>query len=311
MSAAALDDRLVALADRGTRLRSIAKPLAAGGLCVIPLASLFWCADPAGNGAFETYVAVPACLAAPLRAAGAGIVQVGPALLAIGLPTLFAWIVPLFLVVGRLVRPWWARLGLIVLSPIWVAPVVSLLSGEPPRHVDAARTGVLVERDGLLPVAKDGTGAQVAPFRIRPERFAPIPADAARFVLAQQAYIDAEPRRVGAELAAMRGARRPEDAGQARRLAILIAYAAAAGRPTGMAAALAGSWHPHLRRGAALVILLGGVAMIALGAGIDATGLRRGRRGAALSKRLTELVAVRVPRAVMPTPRKISGSRRG
>lgn len=311
MSAVGLDDRLVALADRGARLRAVAKPLAAGGLCVIPLASLFWCADPAGNGAFETYVAVPACLAAPLRAAGAGIVQVGPGLLATGLPALFAWIAPLFLVVGRLVRPWWARFGLIVLSPIWVAPVVSLLPGEASRHVDAARMGVLVDRDGLPSVAKDGTGAQVAPFRVRPDRFAPIQADAARFVLAQQAYIDADPRRVGANLAAMRGAWHPEDAALARRLGILVAYAAAAGRPTGRTAALAGSWHPRLRRGAAFAILLGGVALIALGASLDATGLRRGRRGEALSKRLAELVTVPVSLAAVPAPRRVFGSRRG
>lgn len=288
-----LAGQMAALEARGDRLEQWGKRLGLSALAVLGTTALVYWPDPAGNGAFDTYVALPASIEAYLRARGVHLASVLPSLLANGMSNrwTFALAFPVIFGVHRLLRrivpSRVAQLAMLWTSPLWLGSVLGLFSGPAPPQLPAARTGVVVDRPGAPPAAATGTGRPIVPaYTLRPDGMAPRMADQAHYVLAQQSYLDARPDRTAAHLRAMAGAWQPHDRRHRTRVGILAEYARRNGADPGVQAPRLSDGQPYalaFRRILTVAIVAIATALGSAGFLLSAFGTRRRTRASALS----------------------------
>jgi hypothetical protein len=121
-------------------------------------------------------------------------------------------------------------------------------------------------------------------------RLEPIHADQARFVIAQQAYLDEQPGKVAAQLRALTGTWIPSDNLSRTIVAVLAGYSEAHGHEAGTIAPKIADGRPHyaLRLAVTAWSMRIGTLLAVIGLLLDLTGLRRARA----AKRLRAAVEV-------------------
>jgi hypothetical protein len=275
-----LAERIDALTRRGRALRTGGRWLVVIGLCLFgSLLVLTW-PDPAGHDAINDYVSVPQPLFSLLQHRGAGVRDTVAWLLhpsPAGLWT--ALVLPIAFTVYAVLRKLIPRRGIrytvvivaIVTSPVWLSMV--LPHGEM-KMAPGARTGILVDHANAPPAPADGTSRPpVAAYWLRPEALPQPMADEARYVLAQQAYLDRDLARMAGYLKGLSGNWHPAGADRTI-LGLMVEHAAANGLTlSGAAPELAGG-EPHsaLRialysavKWLAIVLALAGVGLFLIG----------------------------------------------
>ena len=304
-----LSGRIAALAARGAQFCLAGKWLIIGGFCLLgTLLPLAW-PDPAGPWGTDPYLSVPEPLFAWLRQQGAGVKAVAPSQLSLQpMSWIIACVLPMFVGFYQLLKLVIASRGVriaILLVSVPFSPFIWGMfdSGPTPeeRMLPAARTGILVDHDGAPAAHDDGTSQPpVAAYRIFPERLPQPLADQARFVLAQQAYMDGDAARMGKHLAGLTGAWEPALADRAL-IGFMVEHGAAVGRPVaGIAPALSGGApHSAWRLAAYAFMKWFTTACIALGALCHMIGARRGGQAVAQAQRL-ERLGERVPPLAEP-----------
>ena len=306
-----LSDRIDALAQRGAQFRAGGKWLVVIGLCLSgTLLALGW-PDPADHTALNSYVSVPEPLFSFLRQRGAGVRDTVSWLLD---PNPFGWRSTLYLpglfagyaLLKRLIPSRGVRITVIVIAvltaPIWVSMVAprSEASNSP-----GARTGILVDHAGAPAAPADGTSRPPVPAYLLVPAALPQPlADQARFALAQQAYLDNDPVRMGKHLAGLTGKWRPTG-GDRDILGLMVEHAAAVGRPVAGIAPLLTGGAPHSawRLVAYALVKWLAIACIAAGALFYLLGARRGGQAETQAARLARTAepAPAAPAAPMPS----------
>jgi len=290
-----MDARFSALAAKVDRLQQVSRWLFRGALVLLALAVMLWWPDPAGRDLFGDYVSVPSPLDHQLSEAGAAI-RLQPAWLLnnggsgfqFGLLILF--FIPGHILIQRL-RSRVAKHFAYLATPLWLLMPLAALSSSvsgPEVRVSAARTGILVERPDAPPAAADGTNRPPVPaYHLRPSVFTPVAADQARYVLAQQAYIDDRPARAAAHLRGLTGAWRPADMHASQRIGMLARWTAAHGFEAGAIAADIGGGGPpaSLRRLLTLLVLIIAAAGAASAIVLDIVGTSRRRSSTKLKAR--------------------------
>ncbi len=122
---------------------------------------------------------------------------------------------------------------------------------------------------------------QVRPTRIHLDtsRLGPVERDQVKFVLAQQAYLDEQPREVAAHLRALTGAWMPSDDLSRTIVAVLGGYAEANGHQAGSIAPKIADGRPYyaLRLAITAWSMRLGTVLVVFGLLLDLTGLRRAR----------------------------------
>jgi hypothetical protein len=297
-----LSDRIEALAQRGAQFRAGGKWLVVIGLCLSgTLLALGW-PDPADHMALNSYVSVPEPLFSFLKQRGAGVRDTVSWLLD---PNPFGWRSTLYLpglfagyaLLKRLIPSRGVRIAVIVIavltSPIWVSMVV-------PRsetiNSPGARTGIVVDHPGAPAAHADGTSRPPVPAYLLVPAALPQPlADQARFALAQQAYLDNDPVRMGRHLTGLTGQWRPTG-GDRDILGLMVEHAAAVGRPVaGIAPVLTGGApHSAWRLAAYAIVKWLSIACIGAGALFFLLGVRR--------RDQAETQAGRLARVAEPAP---------
>jgi hypothetical protein len=289
-----LADRLRGLEEKGVWLKRLGRRSIFLGFCLLSLAIFFWWPDPAGPEVLGPYVSVPAPLDALLIARGAAIQPVPLALVVNGPPPGLVLLLPIFLaghvLIQRFLRSPIAKGLAYLLTPLWLfypnAMIYEALGSG--GHFSGANEGILVDREGAPPAKADGTSRPPVPaFHVRPEALPAVPADQARYVLAQQAYLDGDWGRAAGHLRGMRGAWRPAGGYERERIAILNQWTEAHGQDPGATARGLAGWGPFptlYRIASLLAVLAAGICMLG-GFGLMATGDWRRDRFGKLSKR--------------------------
>ncbi len=305
---ARLVGRIAELEARGNRLQNWGKRVGLTAVAVFGATALVYWPDPAGNRAFDTYVALPTAIEAYLRAQGVQLAEVGPALIANGmsnrwrLALAFPVIFVLHWLLRRLIPSRIARLALLWASPFWLGSLLSPLDGSARPKVQAARRGTVVDHRGAPSAASTGTGRAPAPaFVLQPHRLRRGLADQAHYVLAQQSYLDARPDRTAIHLRAITGAWQPQDVGDQTRIGVMVEYARRNGTDPGTAASRLSHGHPYalaLRHVMVVAVVALAVALGLAGFVLCAFGTRRRARASALS-----LKANSVPAPIPDRPR--------
>jgi hypothetical protein len=278
-----LAERIDSLTRRGRALRTGGRWLVVISLCLFgSLLVLTW-PDPAGNDAINDYVSVPQPLFSLLQHRGAGVrdtvawlLEPSPAGLwtALVLPIAFAAYAVLRKLIPRRGIRYGVVIAAIVTSPVWLSMV--LPHGEL-QMAPGARTGILVDHANAPPAAADGTSRPpVAAYWLKPEALPQPLADQARYVLAQQAYLDHNLSKMTGYLDGLSGNWRPVGADRII-LGLMVEHAEATGLTlSGPAPKLAGG-EPHSSLRIALYSVVKSLALILVvaGSGLFLIGDRR------------------------------------
>jgi hypothetical protein len=278
-----LAERIDALTRRGAALRIGGRWLVVIGLCLFgSLLVLTW-PDPAGNDAINDYVSVPQPLFSLLQHRGAGVrdtvawlLDPSPAGLwtALVLPTAFTVYAALRKLIPRRGIRYGVVIAALATSPIWLSMV--LPHGEM-KMAPGARTGILVDHANAPPAPADGTSRPpVAAYWLKPETLPQPMADEARYVLAQQAYLDRNLAKMAGYLNGLSGNWRPADADRVT-LGLMVEHAQANGLTlSGAAPGLTGG-EPHSSLRIALYSVVKWLALLlaVAGTGLFLIGDRR------------------------------------
>jgi hypothetical protein len=259
-----------ALAERGRWFSATGRVLFRIGLCASPLCACFYWGPPQGADQLQSYLRLPAELAAHLQSARAPITLVPPFLITPGGDLARLTIYPIVLLLMSLGLKAVAvpRVVRACLLPLLFIAVFFLTTASEKKQQLAARVGTVVDHAGAPLASRDGTEKQrVAPYVLNADLLAPGLSDQAHYVLAQQAYLEGRPDAVAGHLRAIKRAAPFPDSMDRRLIGILDAHAKANGYETGHAAQEISQGSPHYLLNAVLwwAVLMGGIVALAIG----------------------------------------------